>query len=92
MHGCCISLLNNTKLNTTMRNTTLKKGSMLFIGALMLATALKVSSTQSVTKALSDVEMLNVVGGLPEACKAMLYCIVNQIICAVATLGCVFGL
>jgi|GEM_PF-1446252 hypothetical protein len=75
-----------------MRNTTLKKGSMLFIGALMLATALKVSSTQSVTKALSDVEMLNVVGGLPEACKAMLYCIVNQIICAVATLGCVFGL
>jgi hypothetical protein len=38
----------------------------------MLATALKVSSTQSVTKALSDVEMLNVVGGLPEACKAML--------------------
>jgi len=76
----------------TMRNTTLKKGLTLFVGALMLATAMKVSSTQSVTKALSDVEMLNIVGGLPEACKALVYCLVNQIICAAASLGCFFGL
>jgi hypothetical protein len=75
-----------------MRNTTLKKGLMLFIGALILAAAIKVVGAQPVTHALSDVEMLNIVGGLLEACKAMLYCIVNQTICAVATLGCVFGL
>ena len=92
MHGCCISLLNNTKLNTTMRNTTLKKGLTLFVGALIVATAMKVVGAQPVTHALSDVEMLNIVGGLPDACKALVYCLVNQIICAAATLGCIFGL
>lgn len=92
MHGCCISLLNNTKLNTTMRNTTLKKGLMLFIGALIFATAMKVAGTQPVTHALSDVKMLNIVGGLPDACRALVYCLVNQIICAAASLGCFFGL
>ena len=75
-----------------MKNTTLKKGLTLFIGALMLATAMKVAGAQPVARALSDVEMLNIVGGLPDACRALVYCLVNQIICAAATLGCFFGL
>ncbi len=70
----------------------MKKGLMLFIGALIVATAMKVASAQPVTHALSDVEMLNIVGGLPDACKALVYCLVNQIICAAASLGCFFGL
>lgn len=70
----------------------MKKGLSLFVDALMFATAMKVASAQPVTHALSDVEMLNIVGGLPEACKALVYCLVNQIICAAASLGCFFGL
>jgi hypothetical protein len=75
-----------------MKNTTLKKGLSLFILALMFATAMKVAGAQPVTHALNDVEMLNTVGGLPDACKALIYCLVNQIICAAASLGCIFGL
>ncbi len=75
-----------------MKNTTLKKGTMLFIGALIVATAMKVVGAQPVTHILNDVEMLNIVGGLPDACRALAYCLVNQIICAAATLGCFFGL
>jgi hypothetical protein len=92
VHGFFASLSMSTKPNTTMKNTTMKKGLMLFIGALIVATAMKVAGTQPVTQALSDAEMLNIVGGLPEACKALAYCLVNQIICAAATLGCFFGL
>jgi hypothetical protein len=87
VHGFFASLSMSTKPNTTM-----KKGSMLFIGALIFATAMKVAGTQPVTHALSDAEMLNIVGGLPEACRALVYCLVNQIICAAASLGCFFGL
>jgi len=92
VHGFFASLSMSTKPNTTMKNTTMKKGLMLFVGALILAAAIKVVGAQPVTHALSDVEMLNIVGGLPEACKALAYCLVNQIICAAATLGCFFGL
>jgi hypothetical protein len=53
---------------------------------------MKVAGTQPVTQALSDAEMLNIVGGLPDACRALAYCLVNQIICAAASLGCFFGL
>ncbi len=74
-----------------MKNTTVRTGFLLFIGALMFAVAMKAAGAQGATQALTDVQMMNVVGGLPEGCKALAYCLLNAIICVGATIGCVFG-